>query len=179
MSALRLGLCGSNFQGKWTTLQVCPPAPLHPHLGTPLLLQRGVGAVLEEGKEGGRHDPELSRSQEMSPKRSRGSCIQVLCSVCRNSQHSILNIPGTARSHVLVPASALGQGQRGQRTKSEPTRMAKRTQQNLWLSKAREVGERCFSSAPGCQREGGSRDTLPPQRQPLCCEYSHSTATRR
>lgn len=109
-SALRLSLCRSNSQGTWTVLQVCPPAPPHPHWGTPPLSQRGLGAVLEEGEEGGRHDPELSRSQEMSPKRSRGSCIQVLCSVCGNSRPSILDIPGTARSHTLVPASALGQG---------------------------------------------------------------------
>lgn len=131
VSALRLGLCGSHFQGKRTVLQVCPPAPPHPHARTSLLLQEGVGAVLEEGKEGGRHDPELSRSQEMSPKRSRGSCVQVLCSICRNSQPSILDIPGTARSHVTVPVSALRHGQRGQRTKGEPTQMTKRTQQNL------------------------------------------------
>lgn len=156
-----------------------PSSTSHPRLGTPLPLQRGIGAVLEEGKGGGRHDPELSRSQEMSPKTGRGSCIQVLCSVCRNSQPSILDIPGTARSHVPVPASALGQGQRGQRTKGEPTRVAERMWQNLCLSKAREVGERCFSSALGCQGEGGSRDTLPPRRQPLCCEYSHPTATRK
>lgn len=102
---------GSSFQGKWTILQVCPPAPPHYHLGTPIPLQRHVGAVFEEGKEGGRHDPELSRSQEMSPKKSRGSC-EMLCSACRNSQASTLDIFGTARSHTLVPASVLGQGQR-------------------------------------------------------------------
>lgn len=156
-SALRLGLCGSNSQG---TLQVCSSAPPQPHLGTPPPLQRGVGTVLEEGK-GGRHDPELSRRQEMSPKRSRGSCIQVLCSVCRNSQPSSLGIPGTARSHVPAPASALGQGQRHQRNKGEPTRMTKKDTAKPVSEQGKGSGRMVLLLCPGLSRGGREQGHTP------------------